>query len=171
MAAGSDPFEVALRQLERRARTVAEVRRHLRGRGFAPAQIDEVIGRLARLGYLDDRAYAARYAAWSAEERPMGRRRLAQELMRRGVERATIDSVLQEAFGPEQEAGALDRALRKAARGVATPPDDKARRRVASYLLRRGFRPGLVMAAVEAWAGGRGDRRAAEGSVGEDFEE
>jgi regulatory protein len=154
VAAALDAFETALRQLSRRARTVLEVRRHLRDRGFSAKEVAGTVERLSRLGYLDDRAYAVRYAGWAAEERPMGRRRVAAELMRRGVARDTIERALDETLGPEQEAAALERALAKAARGVLSPPDERTRRRVASALLRRGFRPAQVMVAVQAWASG-----------------
>src|SRR5678816_2388533 len=134
-AAKGDPFEAALRKLESRARTVFEMRKHLRERGFVAEVVAEVLDRLSRLGYLDDRAYALRYASWAASEKPMGRRRVAQELMRRGVARDLIDGALDEVFGPDEEASALERALCKASRGVAMPPDEKSRRRVASYLM------------------------------------
>ena len=162
-AAMADPFEVALRKLESRARTVFEMRRHLRQRGFDAERVAEVLGRLSRLGYLDDRAYALRYAVWAANEKPMGRRRVAQELIRRGVARDLIDRALEETFGPDQEASALERALNKASRGVTMPPDEKTRRRVASFLMRRGFGPSQTMAAVRAWAAG--------GGAAEEFEE
>src|SRR5262245_12622810 len=142
MTTSGDPFEVALRQLQRRPRTVSEVRRHLRGRGFGIGEIADVVARLARLGYVDDRDYARRYAAWATAEKPMGRRRVTQELMRRGVPRDTIEETLGEAFGPEQEAEALARALTKVTRRAGAAPDEKTRRRVASALLRRGFNPG-----------------------------
>jgi regulatory protein len=159
-----------VRQLERRARTTAEVRKHLRGRGFGAAEVGEVLGRLSRLGYLDDRAYAVRYVSWAAEEKPMGRRRVTQELMRRGVDRGTIDAALDEVFGDEQEAAALGRALKRAARGVSGQLDERARRRVASYLLRRGFRPGQVMAAVRALAAASGAHGAADEATEESEE-
>ena len=140
-----DPMEVALRQLGRRARTVQEVRTHLKGRGFEAEAVAEVLAKLSSLGYLDDRLFAARYAAWSAESRPMGRRRLGMELAHRGVSRETIDSVLDETYGPEQESEALQKALRKALRTIGGE-----RRRVTAFLLRRGFRPAQVMAAIES---------------------
>ena len=171
MAPASDPFEVALRQLERRARTVFEVRKNLRGRGFSAAQTAGVISRLSGLGYLDDLAYAVRYAAWAAMEKPMGRRRVAHELMRRGIDRDTIDRALGSAFKDNEEAGALDRALKRSVRGARVPPDEKTLQRVTSYLLRRGFKAAQVMAAVRAWAEGSSGHRAAAGQAGEEFEE
>lgn len=171
MSVAGDPFEVALRQLERRARTVFEVRRHLQRRGFSTSAIAGVVSRLSRLGYLDDRAYAARYAAYVVEEKPMGRRRAAQDLMRRGVTREIVEEALDEVFAPEKEAGALAKALEKAIRTVPVPPDEKTRRRVASYLLRRGFRPAQVMSAVDAWAEGTGERRESGRGAREEHEE
>jgi len=151
-----DPMQAALRHLERRARTVHEVRAHLSGKGFEEEAVAEVLSRLSSMGYLDDRAYAARFASWSADERPMGRRRLEQELAHRGVGRDTIEAVLDETFGPDQEAEALRKAVSKASRR-ATAAGARERRRLASYLLRRGFRPSQVMAAIDALAKKVGD--------------
>ncbi len=128
--------------------------------------MDGALARLGELGYLDDAAYALRYAAWSAAEKPMGRRRIAVELSKRGVPSAVIDRALDEAHGPGEESAALAKALARAARGVRGPSDERARRRLASYLLRRGFRASLVMDAVEEWS-----RSREGGEEGEAFEE
>jgi len=159
-------MDVALRYLSRRARTVREMRTHLAARRYDPAEVDRTVRNLERLGYLDDTAFAVRYAAWAAAEKPMGRRRIAADLARRGVAMDVIDRALDDALGAEEEASALARALQKATKGVTAPADDRARRRLAAYLVRRGFRPPQAMRAVEEWA-----RTGSGADEGEVFEE
>jgi regulatory protein len=148
-----DPMDEALGFLARRSRTVVETRRLLTRRGHPTGAVEEVIERLRRMGYLDDTAYAARYAGWAATERPMGRARLAAQLAARGVDQASIESGLASCYGDEEEARALQRALEKALRGLRGPLGDRERRRVAGQLLRRGFAPGRVYAALRAHPG------------------
>jgi regulatory protein len=150
-----DPVETAVRYLAHRPRTVAEVRKHLRSRGCGLTAIASAIARVTELGYLDDRSYAERFIAAAGGRRPRGRRRLQQDLLHRGVPRPIVELVLDETFGPEVEAAALEGALARAMRGTAWPLDTAARRRIAARLVRRGFRPGQVMQALDAAGGGR----------------
>ena len=50
--------EAAIVYLGHRARTEQEVRKKLRGKGFEPAIIDQVVARLHELSYLDDAGFA-----------------------------------------------------------------------------------------------------------------
>ena len=52
----------AVRALARRDHSVAELERKLRDKGFSAAVMAEVIARLDRSGYLDDRRFAERWA-------------------------------------------------------------------------------------------------------------
>jgi len=143
-------MDEALGFLAHRSRTVSETRRLLAGRGHPPPAVEDVIERLRRMGYLDDIAYAARYAGWAATERPMGRARLTALLAARGIDRESIDRGLASCYGDVEEARALQQALEKALRGVRGPLGDRERRRVAGQLLRRGFPAGRVYAALRA---------------------
>jgi regulatory protein len=147
-----DPMDEALGYLTRRSRTVSETRRHLSGKGHSRPVVDDVIERLRRMGYLDDVAYAARYAGWAATEKPMGRARLAAQLAARGLDRETIERGLASCFGEEEEARALQHALEQALRRSRGPLGDRERRRVAGQLLRRGFPAGRVYAALRGRA-------------------
>jgi regulatory protein len=160
-----------VRYLAHSPRTVAQVRKHLRSRGCGAAAIASAIARLTDLRYLDDRGYAERFVAAAGGGRPRGRRRLQQELLQRGVARPTVDRVLAEAFGPDAESAALDRALARAMRGTARPLDAAARRRIMARLVRRGFRPGQVMQAIDAVDGDRAQEQEEDAIRSEVLEE
>jgi regulatory protein len=131
------------------------VRKHLRSRGCGAKAIASGIARLTHLGYLDDRSYAERFVAAAGGGRPRGRRRLQQDLLQRGVARPIVEQVLAETFGPQVESAALDRALARAMRGTARPLGTATRRRIMARLVRRGFRPGQVMQALDTAGGDR----------------
>ncbi|MCG6920820.1 MAG: RecX family transcriptional regulator, partial [Acidobacteria bacterium] len=62
--AGPPPsaYQRALRRLARRDHSEAELRRALAARGHSAAEIDDALSRLRAQRYVDDDAYAARFA-------------------------------------------------------------------------------------------------------------
>jgi regulatory protein len=121
--------DVAYRYLGYRARTVAEVQRHLETKRVEPDTIREVIDELAEQGYLDDEKFAQQFAedkrlleSWGADriERELRRRGLGGEQVSAAVEAQDHDSELEAAVGvlrrkfavPPEHPRDLDRALR-----------------------------------------------------------
>ncbi|HKY32020.1 MAG TPA: RecX family transcriptional regulator [Candidatus Polarisedimenticolia bacterium] len=143
-AGPGDPMAQAIASLARCDRTVLEMRRLLRRKGHAPAAIDGVIERLLRMRYLDDRAYAGRYAAWAVSRKGLGRAAVRARLAARGVEREAIDAGLAAGFGPAGEMEALRRALSD----VHGPLDRAGARRLAARLARRGFPEDMIREAL-----------------------
>jgi regulatory protein len=143
--AGSAPEELtkarntAVRLLARRAHAVAELEAKLAKRRFAPSVIRQTIEHLCSLGYLDDGAFARSQARYLMEFRPMGRKRLAWELTRKGLDRSLVEKAVDEVWeGRSERSVALALAKRRleAYRGL---PLQKAKRRLKDYLGRRGF--------------------------------
>lgn len=132
-------WRALLRSLERRNFSVMELRRRLRQKGHTPEAIDFAIGRALAAGLLDDAAFARNFVA-SRAGRGRGPARLRRDLTALGVERGLIDAAIQ-AQWPEPEDSltlALDLARRRV-RQLAGLPRDVQRRRLLSYLERRGF--------------------------------
>ena len=139
----------ALRYLSYRPRTRAEVLRHLRGKGLE-MHAEAVLARCEELGYIDDEAYALAFVRERVRLRPRGIPRLVSELLSRGVSREVAERAAAAAL--EEEDVTEDELLRvvaqrrlKAIRGLEPTV---ARRRLAGFLARRGFRPGAVRAMV-----------------------
>ena len=131
----------ALRYLETRERSRAEVERRLARYGYGPALIGDVLAWLTDLGYVDDR----RFAQWFARARShnsWGPRRITHDLLQKGVDRSVIAEVVGP-MRPEGEAAAevvaeLSTMLeRRFARELAADPA-RAERRIAAFLERRG---------------------------------
>ncbi|WP_456428377.1 RecX family transcriptional regulator [Rhodocaloribacter sp.] len=143
----------AFHYLAYRARTEREVRRKLSGKGFEEGVIDEVVGRLHTLGYLDDEAYARTYVRARFAGRGYGPQRIRAELLRRGVDRAHIDAALDELL---DEDDVVARARRHAAkrwpRLAAEPDPRKRRKKLTDFLVRRGFSFDVVRRVVDELA-------------------
>jgi regulatory protein len=178
-AAVDDPqavLDAALRFLEARSRSVAEVRRRLTSAGYRADLVGGAIDRLLELGMLDDEAFARAWVGSRDRARPRGESALRRELGLKGVARETLDRVLEERR--EESASVSDTPLgadeaaaerlvarhRAALQRVADPR--KRRQRAYALLARNGFDPeicsrlaGLVGdgAEVEApWTNGGG---------------
>ena len=99
-------LDVAARFLEARPRSEAEVRRKLTRLGYRATLVDDALTRLVEFGYLDDEAFARSWVESRDRAKPRGEHALRQELSRLGVERGTVDEVLDE----RREAAAGDAA-------------------------------------------------------------
>jgi regulatory protein len=137
----------ALDLLARKPWTRRDLARRLRRRG-APVDVAEaVVADLEARGYVDDRAFAATWAEGRARDRAVGRERLREELLARGVARPLAEAAIARAF---QDTDELTRARVAAARRLTAlrrVPPERAARRLHDYLRRRGY-PGDVVRQV-----------------------
>ena len=130
----------ALRALSRRSHARADLRRRLVQRQHPPAAVDAALERLAARGLLDDRRFAAQYAAVRLA-RGRGPARLLVDLLAQGVDRRLADEAVRraledEAVDPEIEMRAV---AVKRARQLAHLPPVVRKRRLLAYLVRRGY--------------------------------
>ncbi len=140
----------ALDYLSYQARTTAEVRRKLREKGFDAAAVEDALAYVARHGYLDDEAYARAYVRGRFAGRGLGPERLRQELLRRGVDRETVEGALGDLVEAEDLLEAALRQGRPRWRALAHEPDARKRRqKTLAFLVRRGFAFDLARDAVE----------------------
>lgn len=123
-----DGYAVALRLLALRPHSTAELRRKLRQRGCPAEEVEEVLGRAAAHGYLDDDAYARALVSRRAAAR--GPALIAAELAAKGVSRS-LAAVALEGVSREDQVAAAARLA-----GSLSMRDPN---RAAARLQRRGF--------------------------------
>lgn len=104
-----------------------------------------VVERLRQVGLLDDRRYAARLARSLSESKHYPRRRIEQELRRRGIDPLTAQSAAEEVDGEDYEQALA--LLQKKYYNKLNDPD--SRRRVTAALARRGFSYGAIRRAFD----------------------
>jgi regulatory protein len=134
-------LNAALRLLEQRPRSVAELRQRLQRKEHEPEAIDAVIERLGDLGMVDDIAFSRYWADNRQAFRPRGAVAIRNELQRKGVKRDVIDAVLNDPDRPEVDeyAQALELA-RKALPKYASARDRASfQRKLNGFLMRRGY--------------------------------
>jgi regulatory protein len=148
-------LELAHAYLNRRERTVAEVRRQLERRGVSPPSTEAAITVLTEQGYLDDARFAELFVSDKRELEQWGSERIRRGLAQRGIERDMAERAL--AAGPGSGLGEseLDRALTLLRRRFpVAPADHRERQRALGVLLRKGYEPELALDALAAQARG-----------------
>ncbi|HEY3729462.1 MAG TPA: regulatory protein RecX [Solirubrobacteraceae bacterium] len=169
---------LAYAYLNRRERTVSEVRSRLQTKGISAELTEAAIGSLSELGYLDDARFAQLFVSDKRELEQWGSERIRRGLLARGIERELAERAL--AGGADRAlAGAADRGLAGAAdRGLAgadgdqvaeeteldralavlarrfpAPPSaPRERERALGVLLRKGYESELALDALRAYA-------------------
>jgi regulatory protein len=125
----------ALRFLDYRPRSRAEVRKNLEKHAIPPEVITDVFKRLERSGLVNDERFAQDWVTNRSEFRPRSRRALAYELRQRGLADNAIKKALE---GINEETLAYQAAIKQARRYENLPVRD-FRNKLGSYLARRGF--------------------------------
>jgi regulatory protein len=147
-------LELAYRYLNRRERTVAEMRRHLEARGCRADDIEAAIEQIQADGFLNDARYARMFAEDKRTLEQWGTERIERALLQRGIDRGLIA----EAIGDNEDGGDLPRALALLEQRLQQPPRDRRERdRALGILLRKGYEPELALDALAAYARDGGD--------------
>ncbi len=126
----------ALRLLNRRDYTAAELRDKLTARELPDDDITEALASLAADRLIDDRRVAAAHVRIATSVKGRGRLRIARELEARGIDRALISEALA-AVAPDDEAEAIRRFLARKGAPARLPAAEH--RRLFAQLLRRGY--------------------------------
>jgi regulatory protein len=140
--------EVCLRLLTLAPRTRAQLADALRKRGIPDETADEVLGRYADAGLIDDAAFARSWVESRHYSRGLAGRALRAELRQRGVAADEIRAAIDEQLGPDAEAGAARRLVAgKLAATRGLPPEQRTRR-LAGLLARKGYPAGLAFRVI-----------------------
>jgi regulatory protein len=152
-------LNVAARFLEARSRSVAEVRRQLKG--YRADLVEAAIERLTALGMLDDAAFARAWIESRDRARPRGEQALRRELAGKGLERGIVDQILGERAadgGSAPDVEAAERLLARRGAALARLADPRQRRQRAYALLaRNGFDPDVCRDAIARFEAGLGN--------------
>ena len=149
-------FEYAVGALARRMRTERDLRRLMATRAEAGEAgvrtMDAVLKRLKELNYLSDTRFAEDYTRVRKEHEKLGRRRVQQDLMQKGVKRELVSAAVEGAYEGVDEVG-LARAY-IARKRMKQPGGEKVQKETAramNRLLRAGFSSRAVYKVLREW--------------------
>ncbi|MDQ3704248.1 MAG: RecX family transcriptional regulator [Chloroflexota bacterium] len=161
--AQDDIYQKALAFLSYRPRSAREVEQRLRRKGFTPEQVSGVMERLRSQKYIDDHEFARFWVGNRMTFNPRGPRLLRSELRQKGVPSDIVEEVMKEQVetqeelvqqaeelkvgqnpGPDEPVPGTDLAnalalARKRLRTYGNLEPQVARRRLSSFLARRGY--------------------------------
>ena len=131
----------ALDMLTRAPQSVRDLRRRLLLNGEPEAAVDVTVERLTASGLLDDAAYARAFVRSKVSSQGFSRKRLRQELAKRGVAGDIADAAIVEVLHDENvdEAATIERVARKKLRTLQDVGEPTRSRRLFAYLARRGY--------------------------------
>lgn len=141
-----EPLAVALRALNRREHSVAEIEAKLAERGFESERVEAVVIELVDSGVLDDERFARAFATDKRELHGWGPGRIAGALAERGISTSLIDECCHE----EEREGIVERAMELLRERAAPLGDDRERARALGFLTRRGFEYDVAYDAIKA---------------------
>ena len=146
-------YDYAVKALGRRMRSVAEIKRLMRTR-VEPGEAGEsrmsaVVARLQEQRYLDDTSFAAAYTRLRQENEGFGKRRVVEELGRKGVHRDLIASTVEAAYETTSEEELARRYL--ARKRIGKPENQKETARLIRRLVSAGFSMGTLMKILKNW--------------------
>lgn len=139
-------FDQAVAILARRPRSSRDLRLRLLRAGATEADVAAALDRLQRLGLQNDAEFARHLAETRASVGGLSKRRLQQELRRRGLPQdittGAVTAAL-DAVGLDEEGAALA-AARKRMRALRSLDPAVARRRLYAFLARRGYDSAII---------------------------
>ncbi|OKH75053.1 recombinase RecX [Mycobacterium sp. SWH-M5] len=153
---------VCLRLLTVRARTRAELQAQLTKRGYPDDVSARVLDRLTEVGLIDDEDFAEQWVRSRHANAGKGRRALAVELRKKGVDDEVISAALAELdpAAERQRAEELVRDKLRRERLDGSPEADvKVTRRLVGMLARRGYNQSMAFDVVSVELANERERR------------
>ncbi len=149
-----DCFDAAMRFLEQRLHSTAELRRKLGRHEYGDKTIDGVVADLTRMNYLDDARFAQSKAQSAIGRKHHGRRRAKAELMKSGVKSDIADRALDVVYDKKSDSVDIAKQLaEKQSPRLKKLDPAVAKRRLVGMLQRRGFSYDEIKPVIEAVLG------------------
>jgi len=145
----------AIRLLTYKPQSVKELRERLLEKVWADEKtVGEVIEKLSAYGYLDDGRLALDLAASKLRQKAVGKIRLRQSLIRKKLDKETIDKAVERVFTDTPESELIDRAIAARLKTHNKPETREEAKKFFDFLMRRGFNYELVREKMQQIAKG-----------------
>lgn len=164
-----DPASVAraivLRQLTSSAKSRLQLSRKLAERNIPEDVAEAVLDRFQEVRLIDDAEFAEMWVRSRSQSRKLAKGALRRELADKGIDADTAAAALEQLSDADEEAAArllVERKLRAGTDLLDRAERDKATRRLASMLARKGYQPAqafrIVAEVLESSAAAGEDR-------------
>ena len=134
----------ALQYLSYRDRSKWELSQYLGKKEHSPPVIQKTLDYLTKLNYVDDHRFALRWGQYKINKNKLGKNRLYFELLGKGVNKETIEGILNTLYeeNPEMELAVI--CARKKWITLKSFEEKKKKRLLVQYLQRKGFSSDII---------------------------
>jgi regulatory protein len=143
--------------LSRRELSVQQLRDRLLERDHSREEVEAAIERLLEDGSLSDARVARAYIRTALKVKGRGRLRIQRELKEIGISKDVASEALAESFADVDERRLIANALQKKLRGQMKIESRADYARAYQFLMRQGFSPAAVSAALRKYRRGTAD--------------
>lgn len=138
--------DYALYLIEFKDRTEKELRDKFREKGYDENDTEDEIEFLKNYGYINDKRYAEHFTHDAINIKKWGKMRIRTELLRKGVDRETIDNIIEDAFFEVGNDLVLTQMQTRFKNSDFS--NIKERTRIFNFFMRRGFSPDEIKGAM-----------------------
>ena len=140
-------FDRAMNYLTYRDRTEAEMVKYLQDKKYSEKEIAAGMEALIRYGYIDDERYIKNACELNKSSKRYSRRRLAQDLIHKGIPREKIEDI-DLFFSEEEEERCCEELIDEAFERYRNEHREKRSRKVANWMMRRGYSYAMIRAQI-----------------------
>lgn len=138
--------DYALYLIEFKDRTEKELRDKFKEKGYDENDTEDEIEFLKNYGYIDDKRYAEHFTHDAINIKKWGKMRIRTELLRKGVDRETVDNTIEDAFFEVEDDLVLTQMQTRFKNSDFS--NIKERTRIFNFFMRRGFSPDEIKGAM-----------------------
>jgi len=146
-------LELAVRSLSSRMKSERDLRRRLGERAepgeVGQAHVEAVILKLKELGYLSDERFAADFTRLRQENDKLGRRRVQQGLMQKGIPQELTRSTLAAAYDEVDEVALARQYVER--KRMKKPEGEKEIAKAMRRLMAAGFSSKAIWKVLRGW--------------------
>jgi len=148
----TDIRDTAAKYLTYRSHTIAEMKKHLRQKGYEEGAVDEVVLEFTGYGYLDDSRYCMEYFDY-AFGKGKGKRLVFAELREKGVNHDTIQFAFEDWEGEYDEKSLAREEAMKVLHLTdvdpdAGPIDERTAARIGRRLQTKGYSTDVIYSVI-----------------------
>lgn len=149
-------LDYAVKSLASKMKSERDLRRKLAERTDSPETAEQVIAKLKELSYLSDERFAADYARLRQENEKLGRRRVQQGLMQKGIAPTTASNALGTQYDSLDEAALARQYIER--KRLKPPAGDREQKqketaRIMRRLVTAGFSTRAIWKVLRDWGG------------------
>ena len=138
--------DYALKLIEFRDRTEKEIRDKLLEKGYDTNETEDEIEFLKNYGYINDLRYAKHFTADAINIKKWGKIRIRAELLKRGIDRETIDNTIEDAFEEDDDERVFEQMQTRFKNSDFS--NMKERTRIFNFFMRRGYTSEEIKCAI-----------------------